>query len=115
LAEFKDRLKLLRKEKGLTQKELAKIFNSTDVAINRYEKGLRELKLGYSMLSKLESGEQNNPSLLSIITLAQFFDVSTDYLLGLSDERKPNVIEKPIDLSKIPTDELMKEVLKRWL
>ena len=73
MAEFKDRLKQLRKERGLTQKELAEIFKTTGVAIGRYEKGLRE---------------PNN--LDTLIGLAQFFDVSTDYLLGLSDERKKN-------------------------
>ena len=46
---------------------------------------------------------------------AKFFDVSTDYLLGLSDERKTIIIEKSVDLSKISTDELMREVIKRWL
>lgn len=76
---------------------------------------MRKPKLGYSMLSKLESGEQNNPSVISLISLAKFFDVSTDYLLGLSDERKTIIIEKSVDLSKISTDELMREVIKRWL
>jgi hypothetical protein len=40
-----------------------------------------------------------------------------DYLLGLSDERKPKVIEKSFDLSNISTDELMREVIiikRRW-
>lgn len=115
MAEFKDRLKELRKERGLTQKELANVFETTKETICRYEKDIIQPRLGYSMLSKLESGEQSNPSLLSFIALAQFFDVSTDYLLGLSDDRKPKVIEKQLDLSKISTDELMREIVRRWL
>ena len=42
----KDNLKRIRKEKGLTQRELAE-----------------KSKVSFSMVSKLESGEQLNPSL----------------------------------------------------
>ena len=76
--------------------ENGSMFPRTAVAYFKYEKGQRE---------------PNNDTLVGI---AQFFDVTTDYLLGLSDERKPKVIEKQLDLSIIPTDELMREVVRRW-
>lgn len=65
---FAQRLKDLRTdEKGLTQKKLAEIINTTDDCIFFWEKGRSE------------------PSIDDIIALANYFDVSTDYLLGRSD------------------------------
>ena len=65
---FSERLKDLRtSEKGLTQKKLALIINSTDDCIFFWEKGRSE------------------PSIDDIIALANYFDVSIDYLLGRSD------------------------------
>lgn len=66
-----DRLKYLRIEKGKTQKEMAKDLGTTDVTIGRYEAGTREPKTDV------------------LNALADYFDVSTDYLLGRTDERKP--------------------------
>ncbi|MBQ3020050.1 MAG: helix-turn-helix transcriptional regulator [Clostridia bacterium] len=63
-----NKLKELRKEKGLTQKALASILNLNSVTYLRYEK------------------EQRMPPLNLLIEIARFFDVSTDYLLGLTDE-----------------------------
>ena len=65
---FGNKLKELRKEKGLTQKALASILNLNSVTYLRYEK------------------EQRMPPLNLLIEIARFFDVSTDYLLGLTDE-----------------------------
>jgi len=64
-----DRLKKLRLEKNLTQEELGKIFNVSHATINRYEKGVHQ------------------PDSSTINKLAEFFNVSTDYLLGRSDIR----------------------------
>ncbi len=61
------RLRELREEKGLTQKELAQKLNLHSVTYLHYEKDQRE------------------PPLAVLADIAQFFDVSTDYLLGLSD------------------------------
>ncbi len=66
-----NRLKQLRIEKGKTQKEMAKDLGTTDVSIGRYEKGEREPKT--DMLN----------------ALANYFDVTTDYLLGRTDEKNP--------------------------
>lgn len=64
---FQNRLKELREEKGLSQSQLAKETNLTQAAISLWEDGLRV------------------PTAPSIIVLAQYFKVSTDYLLGVED------------------------------
>ena len=62
-----DRLKCLRKAKGLTQKDVALAVDKTERTYRRYE------------ASEIE------PSATTIVKLADFFDVSTDYLLGRTD------------------------------
>lgn len=57
-------LKELRTEKKLTQTELAKIINISQRAYSFYEKGERE------------------PSIETILKLADFYQVPTDILLG---------------------------------
>lgn len=59
-----NRIKQLRKEKGLTQAELGKLINVTKVSVCCYEKGTRL------------------PSLETLIDLSNVFKVSIDYLLG---------------------------------
>lgn len=66
---FKERLKELRKEKKLTQTKLAS-----------------ELNYGYTAIANYESG-RNQPNLSDLIKLANFLQVSVDYLLGNSDVR----------------------------
>lgn len=69
-----NRLKLLREENKLLQSDIAKIVSKTPQAIGLYERGKRDIP--------------NN--ILSI--LSDFFNVSTDYLLGKSDIRKQQEI-----------------------
>lgn len=64
---FKDILRDLRTEKGLTQEQLAKEINFSLSIVNKWENG-----------KKL-------PGFEAIIILAKFFNVSSDYLLGLED------------------------------
>ena len=61
------RLKQLRQERGITQKEVADMLNLTRVAYTNIENGKRET------------------SFASLIKLANFFMVTTDYLLGRTD------------------------------
>lgn len=68
--EYNNRIKELREEKELNQTELGKVFNLSQITISQYERQAR-----------------NVPTDL-IIKLAKFFNVSTDYLLGVSDKRK---------------------------
>ena len=64
---FATRLKELRTERGLSQIQLA-----------------FETKLSKSAISFWELGERI-PNAQAIVTLAKYFDVSCDYLLGVSD------------------------------
>ncbi len=64
---FKSKLKELRTSRNLTQKNLAHQLNLSQSAIARWETG------------------DYTPSMECIIKLAKFFNVSTDYLLGLDD------------------------------
>lgn len=63
------RLKELRKEKNITQIKLAMDLNMSQNTISRYETGERQA--GYDELIKI----------------ADYFNVSIDYLLGRSNER----------------------------
>lgn len=64
-----NRLKQLRLEKGLLQSDIAKIINKTDRAVGQYER------------------EERDPSSETWSILANYFNVSLDYLLGKSDIR----------------------------
>lgn len=105
-----NRLRELRIEKDLLQSDIAKLINKSERTVGFYETGERDM----------------NTETLAI--LANFFNVSIDYLLGKSDIRNPEVQEDPLGLAKIgfsmkdynpPTDkqreqlaELIKVVLK---
>ena len=65
---FAFRVKKLRKAKKLSQQELAEELGLTQTSISGIESGLR------------------TTTIEKLILLAQFFGVSTDYLLGLKDE-----------------------------
>lgn len=68
MLEFGKTLKELRNERNVTQKELAGLVGISATGYAGYEQGHRE------------------PDLKTLVSLAKFFDVSTDYLLGLKDE-----------------------------
>lgn len=68
---FSERLKRLRMEKGVTQKELADRLHIS-----------RSTIAGYESLGKEPDGEK-------LCALADFFGVSVDYLLGGTDSREP--------------------------
>ena len=69
---IKNNIKKLRLEMGLTQKELGKNIELAESTISLYESGKRE------------------PDNATLLTLANFFDVSVDYLLGRTD--KPELL-----------------------
>ena len=64
---FAQRLKELRLENKMTQQQIASLLNIKQQSYARYEYGTGE------------------PSLQTLIKLAEIFSVSTDYLLGISD------------------------------
>ena len=66
-----ERLKELRKSKGWTQVQVAAKMGLTDSVISFYER------------------QERAPSPEVLIKFAELYDVSTDYLLGLTKEKKP--------------------------
>lgn len=75
--ELSERLKLLRTEKGLTMDMFVYDINY------KYQ-----IELNKGLVSKWENGV-NEPSLRYAAYLAQYYDVSLDYLIGLTDTRTP--------------------------
>lgn len=80
------RLKTLRIEEGLLQKELAEKLSLTQQTISLYESGSRE------------------PDAETLIKIADFFEVSTDYLLGKTNIRNS---DKHISSALIDDPELL--------
>lgn len=66
-----NRIKELRKDKKINQLKLAMDLNITQASISKYEIGARE------------------PSLEILEKMSDYFDVSTDYIIGRSDIKKP--------------------------
>ncbi len=66
------RLKELRKKKGMSQLRLATELNTTQNTISRYETGERE------------------PGIDELIKIAEYFNVSVDYLIGRTENPKLN-------------------------
>lgn len=84
----RNRIKELRKEKGLSQKEFAKAFNE-------FSKDDDDVKsISYATVSRWENGE-NEPKFATWFTLAAFFNVPISYLMGITNER--NISGKTID------------------
>ncbi|UWG96519.1 helix-turn-helix domain-containing protein [Dehalobacter sp. DCM] len=65
------RLRDLREDRDLNQQALADLLNVSQTTYSRYESGTLDI-----------------PS-VSLIKLAEFYETSVDYLLGLTDKRKP--------------------------
>ena len=64
-----DRILQLRDENNLTSKELENKAGLANSSISQWKRG------------------KGSPSLINIVKLASFFNVSSDYILGLSNER----------------------------
>ncbi|MBF8378516.1 helix-turn-helix transcriptional regulator [Alicyclobacillus mali] len=73
---FGERLERLRIQQGLSQDQLAEAVGLTRAAVSHYEKGRRR------------------PDFDTVRKLADFFHVSTDYLLGLTDQPLPQAESK---------------------
>ncbi len=92
-SDLSERLKHLRKSKNLTQENFAEIIGVSRTAVAKWENGYAE------------------PTLQNIVRISEMFDISSDYLLGIS------VVHKDIfaDLSVEATYALKKfifEILK---
>lgn len=65
------RIRELREDKDLTQKQVGQILNMSQTGYNQYEIG------------------KNDIPTTVLINLSTFYNVSIDYILGLTDEMKP--------------------------
>lgn len=66
---YLQKLKDLREDNDLTQRYVAKLLNTTQPQYSRYETGEREIPIRH------------------LVTLADFYHVSTDYILGRTDKK----------------------------
>lgn len=73
---FGEKIKKLRTEKNWTQDFVSKRLNISSPALSRYESGACEPK-----------------DLAMVSEFAKLYNVTTDYLLGLSDEKENNLTE----------------------
>ncbi|MBO8128970.1 MAG: helix-turn-helix transcriptional regulator [Peptococcaceae bacterium] len=89
------RLRLLRTKKGLSQRELAKLIKIAPSTLAMYEVGKREPD--YNTLEKI----------------ADFYGVTTDYLLGRTDNPKGNVDEYDPKLKKALEDPAITDLLMK--
>lgn len=67
---FGERIKELRKQKGLSQEELGQYFSISGPAVSKWESGNSE------------------PDNVTLLKLSDFFGVSVDYILGKDSENK---------------------------
>ena len=65
------RIKSLREEHGLRQKDISKILNISRQLYSRYERGIQRLPVKH------------------LITLSKYYNISVDYILNLSDIKRP--------------------------
>jgi len=70
MGKFCERLRGLRKEQGMTQQQMADVCGIKPRTYQDYEY------------------DKSYPTVAGLIFLADFFHVSTDYLLGRSDKRE---------------------------
>lgn len=68
--QFSAKLSLLRREKGITQKQAAEDLGISQALLSHYEKGIRECHLDF------------------VRKAAEYYEVTADYLLGMTDSRR---------------------------
>ena len=69
---YNEKIRYLRERKGLKQEDIAKLLGTTQQQYSRYENGT---EMPYSLLIKL----------------ALFYNVSTDYILGLTNKKEKDL------------------------
>ncbi|UBK93116.1 helix-turn-helix domain-containing protein [Clostridium perfringens] len=88
MANFSERLKQLRNERGLTLDDLKDVLGTTKATLSRYENRLREPKIDFANKA------------------ANYFGVSLDYILGVSDVREITELSTNEKLAKKLLNEL---------
>lgn len=81
--DFSRTLALLRKEKGISQKQVASDLGISQALLSHYEKGIRECGLDF------------------LARCSKYYGVTTDYLLGLSPDKQG----APVQFEEIPDPE----------
>lgn len=76
---MKNNLKILRKEKGMSQKELADILHVAQNTISQWENGTRPMDA------------------VTVLTVSDYFGVSTDYLLGNAEAKAAPSVDITFD------------------
>ena len=76
MATFKNRFKELRTEKGLGQREIGEFLGYSESTISLYESGQREPK-----------------KIIDLIKIADYFEVTLDYLSGRINDKNSYVIK----------------------
>ncbi len=66
-----ERIRNLREDKDLTQKQIGQLLNMSQTGYNQYEIGKNDIPTNV------------------LIKLSEFYNTSVDYLLNLTDEIKP--------------------------
>ena len=95
MANFSDRVKELRKARGMTQRQVADALGITERSYQRYE-------------------AENNPNHETLMKLADYFDVSLDYLTGRvnywHDAKGRITVKVPPDILNLDTEALKKQL-----
>ncbi|MDD3428822.1 MAG: helix-turn-helix transcriptional regulator [Oscillospiraceae bacterium] len=86
-ADFNRIITLLRKERGITQKQAAEDLGVSQALLSHYEKGIRECGLDF------------------VVSVADYYNVSCDYLLGRSPDRSGLTL----NVEDIPSPESSKD------
>ena len=71
MATYRERLRDLREDSDLTQAELGKLLNKSQQGYNHIEAGRAELKID------------------DLIKICKFYNLSSDYIIGITDIKKP--------------------------
>lgn len=69
--DYRTRLRNVREDRDLTQSDVGKIISKSQQGYNHIETGRAELKID------------------DLITLCRFYNLSADYLIGLTDKQMP--------------------------
>lgn len=83
MVKYNQRIRDLREDNELYQKDIARILGTTQSYYAQYENGKRPLPIEH------------------LITLCQFYKVSADYILGLSNDPTPRTEQKGIKKKQV--------------
>lgn len=71
MADYKERLRSTREDRDLTQAEVGALLNKSQQGYNHIETGRAELKID------------------DLIKLCRYYNLSADYMIGLTDKNRP--------------------------